>query len=164
MKTAPSSKGEGRPAENAMSRKRLPKNALCPCDSGKKYKDCCYDKDFEWLVDDEGDLFKAIPVSDELWEVIQEQERRFVERFAREPGPGDNLFFDMPPLEHVEHFMVEGMRQAGLDPAIVYAFEKTGLLVTEDNQHLISDADRAEWEAAVREYQAKHPADEDVET
>ena len=62
----------------------------------------------------------------------------------------------MPPLEHAEHFMVEAMKQAGLDPAVIYAFEKTGLLVTEANEHLISDVDRAEWEAAVLEYRAKH--------
>jgi len=30
------------------------------------------------------------------------------------------------------------------------------LLVTEDNEHLISDMDRAEWDAAVLEYRAKH--------
>jgi len=48
------------------------------------------------------------------------------------------------------------MKQAGLDPAIIYAFEKTGLLVTEMNDRLISDRDRAKWEAAVLEYRAKH--------
>ena len=139
-----------------MPRKKLPRNAPCPCGSGKKYGRCCYGKDFEYLVDEEGTIFKSIPMSDELAEVIEEQKRKFIEKYGREPGPGDNLFFDMPPLEHVEHFMVEGMKQAGLDPAIIYAFEKTGLLVTEANEHLISDKDRAEWEAAVLEYRAKH--------
>ena len=43
--------------------------------------------------------------------------------------------------------MVEGMRAAGLDPAFVYAFENTGLLVTEQNQHLIPEKDLAEWGA-----------------
>lgn len=49
------------------------------------------------------------------------------------------MFFDRPPLEHVEHEMAQAMKAAGLDPAFVYAFEKTGLLVTEQNQHLISE-------------------------
>ena len=95
-------------------------------------------------------------MSDEMGEVIAEQKRKFTEKFGREPAPGDNLFFDMPPVEHAEHFIVEGMKKAGMDPAIIYAFEKTGLLVTEANEHLISDMDRAEWEAAVLEYRAKH--------
>ena len=51
--------------------------------------------------------------------------------------------------------MVEGMRAAGLDPGYIYAFEKTGLLVTEQNQHLIPETDLAEWGAAVEEYERK---------
>jgi hypothetical protein len=146
-----------------MPRKKLSRNAPCPCGSGKKYKHCCYGKDFEYLVDDEGDIFKSIPMSDELVGLVKEQKQRFVEKYGREPGPGDNLFFDMPPLEHAEHFMVEAMKQAGLDPALIYAFEKTGLLVTEANENLISEVDRAKWEAAVLEYHAKQGDDDSGE-
>jgi hypothetical protein len=112
--------------EDTMPRKKLSRKAPCPCGSGKKYGRCCYGKDFEYLVDEEGNIFKSIPMSDELAEVIEEQKRKFVEKHGREPDPDDNLFFDMPPLEHAEHFMVEAMKQAGLDPAVIYAFEKTG--------------------------------------
>ncbi len=62
----------------------------------------------------------------------------------------------MPPLEHVKHEMVQAMKAAGLDPAYIYAFEKTGLLVTEQNQHLLSDQDLAQWQTALDEYEAKH--------
>jgi hypothetical protein len=49
------------------------------------------------------------------------------------------------------------MKQAGLDPAFIYAFEKTGgLLVTEQNRHLIPANDLAAWDAAVRAYRDKH--------
>ena len=107
-------------------------------------------------MDKEGNIFKSIPMSDEMGEAIAEQKQHFIEKFGREPGPGDKLFFDMPPVEHTEHFIVEAMKKAGVDPAVIYAFEKTGLMVTEANEHLISDKDRAEWEAAVLEYRAKH--------
>jgi hypothetical protein len=70
--------------------------------------------------------------------------------------PHDLLFPDMPHPEHLEAMMVEGVRAAGLDPAFIYAFEKTGLLVTEQNQHLIPESDLAEWGAAIEEYEAKH--------
>jgi hypothetical protein len=56
--------------------------------------------------------------------------------------------------------MVEDMKAAGLDPAFIYAFERTGLLVTEQNQHLIPDNDLAEWDAAVGEYERKHQGKE----
>ena len=134
---------------------KFPRNAPCPCGSGKKYRDCCYDKGFEYLVDEDGTVVKSIPMSDELSEVIEEQRRKFRAEHGRDFGPNDKLFFDAPPLEHVEHYMVEAMKKAGLDPAIIYAFEKTGRLVTEENQHLLPDSDLAEWEAAIEEYEAQ---------
>jgi hypothetical protein len=61
----------------------------------------------------------------------------------------------MPHPEHLEAMMVEDIKAAGLDPALIYAFEKTGLLVTEQN-HLIPENDLAEWDAAIQEYRRKH--------
>jgi hypothetical protein len=48
------------------------------------------------------------------------------------------------------------MEKAGLDPAYIHAFEKTGLLVSEENRHLIPEKDLEKWEAAVEEYRRKH--------
>jgi hypothetical protein len=48
------------------------------------------------------------------------------------------------------------MRRAGLDPALIHAFEKTGLLVTEANRHLIPEKDLQEWSAAIAEYHRQH--------
>ena len=45
--------------------------------------------------------------------------------------------------------------------AIIYAFEKTGLLVTEENQHLLPEKDLAEWAAAIDEYESQQ-ADEEL--
>jgi hypothetical protein len=115
---------------------------------------------FEYLVDEDGTIFKSIPMSDELAEVIEGQRRKFQEEHGRDFGPDDKLFFDMPPLEHVEHYMVEAMKKVGLDPAMIYAFEKTGLLVTEQNQHLLSEKDLAEWAAAIDEYEARQENEE----
>jgi hypothetical protein len=65
------------------------------------------------------------------------------------------VFFDLPHPEHHEHLMAEDMRAAGIDLAIIYAFERTGRLVTEQNQHLIPEKDLAQWGAAVEEYESK---------
>ena len=139
-----------------MARNRLSRNAPCPCGSGKKYKQCCAKKGFEYLVDEDGNAFKSIPVSDELAQLVEAQRQRFVEQFGRDRGPDDHVFFDAPHLERVEHEMVQAMKKAGIDPAKIHAFEKTGRIVTEDNLHLLSDADLAEWPAAIEEYQAEH--------
>jgi hypothetical protein len=139
-----------------MARKRVSRNAPCPCGSGKKYKHCCYGKGFEYVENEGGDVYRSTPLSDDMKAVLDEQRRRFVEKYGREPGPGDPVFFDLPPLEHVEHEMVQAMKAAGLDPAYIYAYEKTGRLVSEQNMHLIPEKDLDEWDAAVREYEAKH--------
>lgn len=138
-----------------MAPKKLSPNAPCPYDSGKEYGDCCHDKGFDWMVDEDGNIGRSVPVSDDLADVIKQQHQKFVEEFGREPGPEDNLFFNMPHQEVVEHVMVEGMKEAGLDPAIIYAFEETGLMVTEANEHLISDVDLKKWDEAVAEYEMK---------
>src|SRR5262245_29828335 len=92
----------------------------------------------------------------EVREALGQLRRAFIARHGREPEPGDPLFPDMPHPEHLEAMMVEDMKAAGLDPALIYAFEKTGLLVTEQNQHLIPENDLAGWDAAIEEYQRKH--------
>jgi hypothetical protein len=87
--------------------------------------------------------------------LLEEQRQKFIQRYGREPGPGDKVFFDMPHPEQVEHMTVQAMETAGIDPAIIYAYEKTGRLVTEDNQNLLSEADLDEWQAAIEEYEMK---------
>jgi hypothetical protein len=140
-----------------MARKRISRNAPCPCGSGKKYKHCCYGKGFEWQQDEGGTVFRSVPLPDEMRDVLDQQRQKFIDKHGREPGPNDPIFFDAPPVEQVEFQMVQAMKEAGLDPAFIYAFEKTGgLLVTEQNQHLIPEKDLAAWDAAIREYEEKH--------
>jgi hypothetical protein len=139
-----------------VARKRISRNAPCPCGSGKKYKHCCYGKGFDYEKDDDGTIFKSIPMSQEMVDLLEEQRRRFIEKHGREPRPNDPVFFDMPHPEQVEHLTVQAMKKAGIDPAIIYAYEKTGRIVTEENQRLLSEADLAEWAAAIEEYEAKH--------
>src|SRR5262245_18667880 len=139
-----------------MARKKVSRNAPCPCGSGKKYKHCCYGKGFDYEEGDDGTLFKSIPLSQEMVALLEEQRQKFIDKYGREPGPNDPVFFDMPHPEQVEHLTVQAMKEAGIDPAVIYAYEQTGRLVTEDNQHLLSQADLAEWDAAIEEYQAKH--------
>jgi hypothetical protein len=42
-----------------------------------------------------------------------------------------------------------------MPPAIVYAMNKTGRIVTEDNSQFLTDAELQEWNDAVDEYQQK---------
>jgi hypothetical protein len=146
-----------------MARRKVSRNAPCPCGSGKKYKQCCIRKDFEWLEDDAGDVSRSIPISDDMLELLKKQRQSFIAEHGREPGPDDLVFPNMPHPEHAEHQMIEIMKKAGIAPAIIYATEQTGLLVTEENQHLLSDMDLDEWNSAIEEYEAEHGSDGPVE-
>src|SRR5437879_6331042 len=90
-----------------MARKRISRNAPCPCGSGKKYKHCCYGKGFEYVEGERGGIDRSTPLPDEMKTVLEEQRQKFIEKYGREPGPDDPVFFDLPPLEHVEHQMVQ---------------------------------------------------------
>jgi len=138
-----------------MPGKEYSRNGPCPCGSGKKYKHCCRKKGLEYVADDDGNVSKSIPISPEMGEIFREQREKFIAKFGREPGLNDPIFFDMPPAEHIEHRTVEAMKKVGIDPAIIYAYEQTGRLVTEENQHLISDVDLDEWNAAIEEYERR---------
>ncbi len=139
-----------------MAHRKVSRNAPCPCGSGKKYKQCCIRKNFEWLEDDDGNIFKSMPISDEMSDLLDEQRQAFIAKHGREPGPDDPVFPDMPHFEHAEHQMIQAMKKAGIDPAIIHATEATGRLVTEDNQHFLSDMEIDEWNAAIEAYRAEH--------
>jgi len=132
------------------------RNNLCPCGSGKKYKRCCWGKGFSWVEDEQGQIGRAIPLSAEEFALLEQQRQRLRQHLGREPGPDVRLFFDAPPLEQVEHQITEALKRGGIDPALIYAFEQTGLLVTEDNQHLIAEHDLQAWYNAVAQYRQRH--------
>ena len=113
-------------------------------------------KAFEWVQDEAANIYKSTPMTPEVRETLEQLRQAFVARHGREPGPDDLLFPDLPHPEHLEAMMVEDMKAAGLDPAFIYAFEQTGLLVTEQNQHLIPDEDLAECDAAIEEYERRY--------
>jgi hypothetical protein len=54
----------------------------------------------------------------------------------------------------------ESMRASGLDPALVYAYERTRLIVTDEHREagVLSAADLDEWDDAVAEFRELHPS------
>lgn len=53
--------------------------------------------------------------------------------------------------------LVAAMRTVGIDPALIHAYEETGVVVSEGNEDLWSENDLRRWEAAIEEYRS-HPA------
>lgn len=71
----------------------------------------------------------------EVADALRTQQQRFKEKFG--PGPGDPVFFDPDAdtpqemdAEKLDNVLIEAMVKADMDPSYIYAFKKTGLLVT----------------------------------
>ena len=104
---------------------------------------------------------RAIKMDEELRRALERQLERFREKFGREPGPGDPVFFDPDaddprPLDPapVEARIVAAMQAAGIEPAKIHAFRRTGLIPTAENAQHLSAQDREDWQLALEEYRA----------
>ena len=86
----------------------------------------------------------------------------FREKFGREPGPVDPVFFNpespVPEFLSIEsqgatwRALVQAAGESGMDPALVYAMNKTCRIVTGQNLRFLTDADLQEWNDAIDEY------------
>lgn len=147
-----------------MGRKPFPRNERCPCGSGDKYKRCCFRKGFTYQVDDAtGEVLRAVPLNrearTELDNSIAAQREKFIAKFGREPGPDDPIFFDLDE-DKLREDTADAMRAAGIAPALIYAYEETGLIVAQENRNLIPDVELREFDAKVREYHDLHLGDD----
>ncbi len=75
---------------------------------------------------------RAVPMSPEVQRAMEGQLQRFREKFGRDPGPDDPVFFDPDadtPQEldwdKIRSEIVGGMVKAGIEPEKVYAYRKT---------------------------------------
>jgi hypothetical protein len=64
-------------------------------------------------------------------DLLSEPRAAFIAKHGREPGPGDRVFdgFDSPDQMMTDVIAV--MRKAGINEAIIYACQKTGLLLSQ---------------------------------
>jgi hypothetical protein len=69
---------------------------------------------------------------------------------------GDQRLLSDDQVTALKASVVKQMRAAGVDPALIYAYERTGLLVAPENRELMSPADLDEWEDAIAEYREKY--------
>lgn len=109
---------------------------------------------------------RKVPLDPELADFLKRQEQIFIERFGRPPGAADPVFFDVradkpQPMidEAVDRQLLEAMHKAGIHPALIYAYQKTGRIVTQANQKFLSPEDQQAWQDAIDEWYATHESD-----
>lgn len=110
---------------------------------------------------------KKIKMNEEGTALIKAQLEFFKEKFGREPTKNDPVFFDpdcdVPtPIseEKITKLTSQAMVQAGCDREQIYAYIKTGLLLSETNIELVSPTDIEDWNTAIDEYNSNPIAGE----
>ena len=105
---------------------------------------------------------KSLPLADAARPLLKKQIALFRKKFGREPKPDEPLFFDPAAaeprrlqLEPMEADIVKAMKEANIHPRLIYAFEKTGRLLSASTLKKLPKADQAEWHAALTEYDRK---------
>jgi len=130
--------------EGQMSRTGVGRNDPCPCKSKKKFKNCCLPKQRPHAPNEEerNRAFMGLRLAE------------FRKRFNREPGPNDQIFFRVPAIEELVKKLLASMKKAQVDPAFIYAFGKTGLIVVSENMDSLTGAEIQLWQEAIDEYRA----------
>ena len=99
--------------------KKLGRNEPCPCGSGKKYKHCCWNKSFEWAVDEEGNVKKQIPINPELKKMYDREAEEFRKTHGRNRDANESIFREMGHPEHVEAWLVDKLKEVGVEPDLI---------------------------------------------
>jgi len=99
---------------------------------------------------------RSRPIGEEVAEAFAKQRDAFRQKFGREPGPDDPVFFDpdadtAQPIsdEQITREITDAMHLAGIDERRIYAYRKTGMLISETNLPQWSAKDLAEYQAAL---------------
>jgi hypothetical protein len=85
---------------------------------------------------------------------------RLLSSFVSRPGVRHawlicKLHFDSQFQAFVDEHILALLQQEGADPAVVYAFRKTGLLLEDANEHRATEKELAAWKAALAEFRSR---------
>jgi hypothetical protein len=58
----------------------------------------------------------------------------------------------------IKQDMIAAMRAANIPPQLIYAYERTGFLLSQEGYKSLSPEDKAEYDASIAEYYAKNKA------
>jgi hypothetical protein len=60
--------------------------------------------------------------------------------------------------KRIKQEMLAAMRAASIPPHLIYAYDRTGFLLSKEGYKSLSAEDKAEYDAAIAEYYAKNKA------
>ena len=102
---------------------------------------------------------RVVTMSEEARQGLAGQSEAFQEKFGRTMRPDEPVFFDSnadtPEViseDTIRAELTDAAVKARIDPAIIYAMHKTGMILTAATENLWSEDALAAWNAAIEEY------------
>lgn len=125
----------------------------CPCGSGEIYKNCCKKRKIKYYKQDDPKYYsKVIPINSELKKILEKEKVRFKHVFGRVPGNNDYIQGGILLRDFKREFKLM-KRKNSINKAWLYASNKTGYMVTEENKKFISEREVKQFKEYMREYQ-----------
>ena len=87
--------------------------------------------------------YRAVKISVEMYQGLADQLEAF------QPDADTSTVISE---EVIHRELTSAAVKAGIDPAIIYAMNKTGMILVGGKEDHWSEADLAEWDAAIEEY------------
>ncbi len=133
--------------------KRLfPGNNYCPCGSHRKYKVCCQPRGIDYFITGSGKIKQEEPLTGEKRAAFEEAMRKFVCDNKRKPTDEEESLMRYEQFEEIERVIARELIKQGASQESIYAYEKTGIIVTHESESRIAPEELQRWTAAVQEY------------
>jgi hypothetical protein len=137
-------------------RKPYNPNNFCPCKSGQKYKKCCQPKNVEYFIRPNGTVVKEAVLEGDQRETFLRAKQDFVAEHGRQPTEEEEGILRMSGGFLDFSSVIEAdLIKSGAPPEVLYAFRKTGILVTRENQSGVTPDELQRWENAILEYRSQ---------
>jgi len=129
-------------------------NHFCPCKSGQKYKNCCHAKGVDYFILPGGKVIKEQPLTPEQRQALAQQKAQFVKTFGRQPNEEDEgLMRIANGFADVSAVIEKDLISRGVEQSVLYAFQKTGMVITKENESQVSPEELSRWSEALEEYE-----------
>lgn len=140
-------------------RKKYPPNLPCPCGSSKQYKYCCVDSGVDFELNARGEVCTQLPMCEQMTAAPEQQwqtcidtdvEQRIDDELTLMRSDYLNILSGCIESSYCD--IMNALLEANIKPEVIYAYRKTGLLLTDSSLPMASEQSISEWNDAIDEY------------
>lgn len=140
------------------ARRPYPPNQFCPCKSGQKYKKCCLSKNIEYFIRANGQVVRETVLEADQRDQFKREREAFVVQYGRQPTEEEEgiLRISAAGFADLRAVIEADLIKRGASEEVLYAFRKTGVLVTRENEAQVTPDELQQWESAVLEFRSQN--------